>query len=264
MRTEGGGCESVKSPPGRAHFLLKTNRRSRVVAAAAIFAALFAVLGLIPISRLVGISSFITMREALSPLIGMIFGPLGALSVVVGVFLDFGLGRPISFLGLDFLIDSAAVITAGLAFTGMRKLAIAFPSALILLFLASPDSAGVVQVGGASIPFVWMHVLSVGTLAAALSLERMGKIQRIGWAFVGAVMFASTMAGHITGGILTEYVYLSRGTLFGAGSSGAYWTTVFFLYPAERIFLTVVGTAVSVPVLRALDRRQRPAPPGQA
>ena len=187
----------------------------------------------------------------------MIFGPLGALSIVVGVFLDFGLGRPISFLGLDFLIDSAAVVTAGLAFIGRRKLAVLFPAALIALFLVSPDSAGVVQVEGASVPFVWMHVLSVGTLAVALFLERKGRIQRLGWFFVGAVMFASTMAGHVTGGILTEYVYLSQGTLFGAGSSGAYWSTVFFLYPAERVFITVVGTAVSVPVLRALSRRQR-------
>jgi hypothetical protein len=237
--------------------LLRTRRRSSVVAATAVMAALYAVLGLIPISRLVGISSFITFREAISPLIGMLLGPLGGTAIVIGVLLDFGFGRPVVFLGLDFLIDLAAALTAGFAFTGRRKLAVLFPSVLILVFLVSPSSAWLVDVGGIAIPFVWMHAASVGILAAALVLEARGRIQRLSWAFVGSVMFASTMAGHITGGILTEYVYLSQGVLFGSGSATAYWSAVFFLYPAERVFLTLVGTAVSLPVLRALSRRER-------
>lgn len=102
-----------------------------------------------------------------------------------------------------------------------------------------------------------MHAASVVILAAALYLESSRRIQRLSWAFVGSVVFASTMAGHIMGGILTEYVYLSQGILFGAGSVGAYWSTVFFLYPAERVFLTLAGTAVALPVLRALSRRQQ-------
>jgi hypothetical protein len=228
------------------------------VAAAAVLAALYSVLGLIPISRLVGISSFITFREALSPLIGMLLGPVGGLAIVIGVFLDFGFGRPVVFLGLDFLIDLAAVLTAGLAFTGRKKAAVLFPAALIVVFLLSPSSASFVNLGGLYVPFVWMHVTSVGALAAALFLEARGRIGRLSLAFVGSAMFASTMAGHITGGILTEYVYLSRGILFGSGSTGVYWTTVFFLYPLERVFITVIGTAVSLPVLRALSKMERP------
>lgn len=228
-----------------------------MVAAAAVFAGLYAVLGLIPISSLVGISGFITMREAVSPLIGMLFGPLGAFSVAIGVFIDFGLGRPVVFLGLDFLVDAAAVITAGLAFSGRRKAAVLFPAALVGIFLASPSAAWLVDVGGVPVPFVWMHVLSVVVLAGALTLEARGRIRRLSWAFVGAVTFASTMAGHIMGGILTEYVYLSQGILFGSGTTATYWSTIFFLYPAERVFLTVVCTVVSLPVLRALSRRGR-------
>ena len=235
--------------------MLRSGRRTSTIAAVAVLAAVYAVLGLMPISRLVGISSFITMREAVSPLIGMILGPSGGVAVIIGVVLDFGLGRPVVFLGLDFLVDLAAAVTAGLAFTGRRKAAVLLPTALIVAFLLSPASAGFVSVGGISIPFVWMHLTSVGALASALYLESKGRVSRLGPAFVGATMFAATMAGHITGGILTEYVYLSQGTLFGSSTVGAYWTTVFFLYPIERAFLTVVGTAVSVPVLRALSRQ---------
>jgi len=235
-------------------LLFRYKRRSSWVAACAVFAALFALLGLVPVSQLVGMSSFITMREALSPLIGMIMGPLGAVSVIIGVFLDFGLGRPVVFLGLDFLIDVSAALTAAFAFAGWRKLAVLFPTALIIVFLLSPSSALTVSVGGVPVPFVWMHSVSVAVLAAALVLEARGRISRLHWGFVASVMFASTMAGHITGGILTEYVYLSRGLLFGANTIGAYWATVFYLYPVERLFLTLVGTVVSLPVLRALTK----------
>ena len=241
--------------------LLKPKRRSALVASAAVFAGLYALLGLVPISALVGISSFITMREAVSPLVGALFGPLGTVAIALGVFLDFGLGRPVVFLGLDFLIDAAAALTAGLAFSGKRKMSVLFPTALILLFLVSPSSAWLVSVDGISIPFVWMHVASVAALAGALYLEKEGRIRRLGAAFVGAVVFASTMAGHITGGILTEYVYLSQGILFGQGSAATYWSAVFFLYPPERVFITVVGTAVALPVLRALSTRTRSAGP---
>ena len=220
------------------------------------FAALFAVLGLVPVSRLVGISSFITLREAVSPLIGMLLGPLAGVSVVIGVFLDFGLGRPVVFLGLDFLIDLAAAMTAAFAFTGRRRAAVLFPTALIFVFLVSPASSWFVDVGGVSVPFVWMHAASVAGLAGALFFESRGRIGKLSPTFVASVVLASTMAGHITGGILTEYVYLGQGTLFGAQTVSAYWTTVFYLYPVERVFLTIVGTAVSLPVLRALARRR--------
>jgi hypothetical protein len=199
------------------------------------------------------------MREAISPLAGMLFGPVGGgLSMVLGVYLDFGLGRPVSFLGLDFLVDTMAAVTAGLCFLGRRKLAVVLPSALVIVFLVSPSSVLFVDVGGVPVPFVWMHVASIAILAGALYLEAGGTIKRTSAFFVAPVMFASTMAGHITGGILTEYVYLNAGILFNAASAQAYWTTVFFLYPAERLFLTFVGTLVSVPVLRAVSSRRPP------
>ncbi len=236
--------------------MLRPRRRTYAVATASVFAALYAVLGLIPISRLVGIGAFITFREMVSPLAGMILGPVtGGLSIVLGVFIDFGLGRPPTFLGLDFLIDLAAAVTAGLAFTGRRKLALLFPSAVLAVLLLGPSSPLLVSFGG--IPFVWMHVVSLVSLGLALYLEQGGRIRRPSVWFVGATMFASTMCGHAMGGILTEYVYLSSGVLFGYANAGGYWTAIFFLYPAERLFLTIVGTAVALPVLRALSRRQR-------
>ena len=236
--------------------MLRPKRRSALVASAAVFAALFAVLGLVPISRLVGIPSFITFREAVSPLGGMLFGPAAGLSVVIGVFLDFGLGRPVAFLGLDFAVDLAAALVAGLSFTGRRKEAVALSSALIVVFLLSPGAAILVDVNGVPVPFVWMHALSVVALVGAFYAESKGRLGRLSWEFIGAVTFASTMSAHMAGGILTEYVYLANGVLFSYPSTAAYWSFIFYLYPVERVFITVVGTAISVPVLRALAARR--------
>lgn len=236
--------------------MLAVRRKTYLLASASVFAALYAVLGLMPISRLVGIGAFITFREMVGPLAGMLFGPVsGGLSIILGVSIDFGLGRPPVFLGLDFLIDLAAAVTAGLCFTGRRKLAVLFPSAVIAVLLLGPSSPLLVSVGG--IPFVWMHVVSVVVLGVTLYLESAGRINRLSVWFVGATMFASTMCGHAMGSILTENVYLSSGSFFGYGTAGEYWTAIFFLYPAERVFLTIVGTAVALPALRTLARRQR-------
>lgn len=238
--------------------MLRADRRTQLLAAASIFAALYAILGFVPISRLIGIGAFITFREAISPVAGMVLGPVtGGLSMILGTVIDFALGKPPVFLGLDFMIDLAAAVTAGLAFTGRRLLAVAFPSAVLIVFLLGPASPLSVTFYG--IPFVWMHLVSVGVLGGALVLEKRGRIGRLSWVFVAATMFASTMGGHAMGGTLTEFVYLGSGEFFGYATAGAYWSTIFFVYPPERLFLTVVGTMVAVPALRGIQARQKRA-----
>ncbi|MDA4118608.1 MAG: ECF transporter S component, partial [Thaumarchaeota archaeon] len=60
---------------------------TRRIAAVAVFAAVYAVLSLIPVSRLINNVSFLTMAETFSPLTGMILGPVdGGLSVLIGTF----------------------------------------------------------------------------------------------------------------------------------------------------------------------------------
>ena len=231
-----------------------------LAASAGVFAGLYAVLGLVPISALIGLSGFITFREAVSPLTGMLLGPAtGGLSIILGVILDFGLGRPVVFFGLDFCVDLAAAVTAGLCFAGRRTLAVLFPAAIILLLELGPAAPTFVSVGMFSVPFVWMHVLSVAVLAGALAAEKAGKVSRLSPVFVVAVTFAATMCGHAAGGALTEVFYLNSGVLFGFGSVGAYWSYIFYLYPLERGFLTLVGSALAVPVLRGVDARRKRA-----
>jgi hypothetical protein len=218
----------------------------------------YAILGLIPVAPYVGISSFLTFREVLSPLAGMMFGPLsGGFSLVIGNFVDFAFGKPVVFDFLDFVPDLASALVAGLAFTGRRKAAVVLPLLLVLWYSLDPLSADTVQVGGVPVPFYWMHLLSVLVLGIALIFEGAGRIRRLHPAFVAATVFASTMTGHIAGSLVYENILVRVNGVFSPQALLKNWTLVFYAYPAERILFTLVGTAVAVPVLRAISRRSQ-------
>lgn len=244
----------------RACRLLQVARRSYLVASSAIFAVVYAILGLFPVSAYVGISSFLTFREILSPLAGMIFGPLaGGLSMVIGNYVDFALGKPVVFDFLDFVPDLATAVMAGLVFTGRRKVALALPLVLILWYSLDPLSVNFVQVGGFPVPFYWLHLLSVLALGGAFLFEKAGRLKRLNPLYVGATVFASTMTGHIAGSLLYENIFVRVNHVFTYQTIQKNFAYVFYLYPAERILFTVLGAVVAVSVLRALSRRRGPS-----
>ena len=242
--------------------MLHARRRSYMVASAAIFAVVYAILGLFPVSAYIGVSSFLTFREILSPLAGMLFGPLtGGFSMIVGNFVDFAFGKPVVFDFLDFVPDMATAVMAGLVFTGRRKAALALPLILVFWYSVDPLSIESVQVGSIPIPFYWMHLLSVLVLVTVFILETAGKLNRLNPVYVGATVFASTMTGHIAGSILYENVVARINDLFTADTIAGAWRAIFFAYPAERILFTILGTIIAVPVLRSLSRKKGTSPP---
>jgi hypothetical protein len=235
--------------------LLRVSRRSSIVASAAVFAVVYAILGLFPVSAYIGVNSFLTFREVVSPLAGMIFGPLtGGFSMILGNFVDFALGRPVAFDFLDFVPDLASALLAGFVFTGRRKAAVAFPIALVFLYSIDPLSQDLVTYDGISVPFFWLHLVSIAVLGVALLMESRGVLGRLSPIFVAATVFASTMTGHIAGSIMYEDVI---GRINGLETTVTQsWNLIFLAYPAERILFTILGTLVAVPVLRALSRRK--------
>jgi len=250
--------ETIKTTRPARGSLLRVGRRSYFVASSALFAVLYAILGLFPVSPYIGIRSFLTFREILSPLAGMLFGPLlGGFSMLLGNFVDFAIGKPVVFDFLDFVPDTATAVMAGLVFTGRRRSAVALPILLMLWYSLDPLSAVVVYVGGVSVPFFWMHLLSVGTLVGAFWLEGKGVLRKQGPLYVGAATFASTMTGHISGSLLFENIAARVNNTLSAQQIAGAWYAIFFAYPPERILFTVLGTLVAVPVLRALSRSRR-------
>lgn len=237
--------------------MLPVRRRTYAVASASLFAVVYAVLGLFPVSAIIGAGGFLTFREAVSPLTGMLFGPIvGGFSMVLGNFVDFAMGKPIVFDFLDFVPDLVSAVVAGLAFTGHRKAAVGFPVLLLAWFTLDPLSPVLVSVGGINVPFLWMHVISIGVLSGALLYEKRGRLRRLTPAFVGAVTFASTMSGHVAGNIMYENVIFRLDGVIPKDGYQAFWTLAFYAYPLERVLYTVLGTMVAYPVLRAVSRRR--------
>ena len=243
--------------------MLHARGRAYFVASAAVFAVVYAILGLFPVSAYVGVSSFLSFREVISPLAGMLFGPLtGGFSMIIGNFLDFALNKPVVFDLLDFVPDLASAVLAGLVFTGRRRAAILLPLVLVAWYSLDPLSADFVSVQGTPIPFYWMHVLSIAVLGVALALEAKGRMGRLNPAFVASTVFASTMTGHMAGNILYENITVRVNQLFSAQTLQTNWIAVFYAYPAERILFAILGTAVAVPVLRAVSKRRGDAASG--
>ena len=237
--------------------MLSLKRRTAAVAAASLFAALFAVLGTIPISRLLlGSGNFLTASKFVAPLGGMIFGPVvGGLAALIGDLIDAYSGflvlGPTGFAVVA--ADLATVLTSGLAFSGKRVTAVALPVAVVLLYWLDPIS--VLFVGW--IPFSWLHIVSIIILVPVLMLESKGRISKLSPIFVAGVTFASLLCGQMTGTLVGQELSVRLlGTLKLSAWRGL--VLLFFpLYPVERIFFTIVGSIIAVPVLRALSRMRQ-------
>jgi hypothetical protein len=239
-------------------LLLRLKRRSALVAAGAVFAALYAVLGTIPISQLLlGSGNFLTASNFVTPLAGMLFGPsVGGFAAVVGDLLDVYAGY-ISIGSTGFAImaaDLATVATAGFAYSGKWKAAMALPVTILILYWFDPIS--VLFVG--SIPFTWLHMISLLPLGGVLLLKRAGRISGLNPIFVVSVSFGALLCGQLTGTLVGQELTVRIYQILSLQTWREIVPRFFPLYPVERIAFTVVGSFVSVPVLRALWRRQHP------
>jgi uncharacterized membrane protein len=241
----------------------KLNRKTKIIASIAIFASLYTVLRMMQTIPMIGVQggSF-SPSDVLAPLYGIILGSyVGGASVILGTFLAMALGRPVSFMFLDFL--PALVNTVALGFLVRRKWtpAIVLNAALLAVFLLNPLTSIFVNVplGNITIsfPFAWMHIAAFVVLLSPLGRKagqwvEMANSARI-TAGIAILAFIGTMMQHLMGGILTEVV---RGQILGliplASFSTVIWPTVFFVYPWERLVLILLAVVVGTPLARAL------------
>jgi len=236
--------------------MLHTTGTSKRIAYASVFAVVYSITRLFPVSAYVGISSTLTFGETFSPLAGMLFGPyVGALSVTLGTFLDFLLGRPVIFDGLDFVPGAVAAATAGLSFTGRIRESLALPVLFMALFTLDPLSRSLIPVGPTEAPFLWMHLLSAVAMGVVWVLVARAGEGRTSWLFIASTVFLSTMSAHVAGSVLYENVLGRINAVIPPSAFPSRWETIFFLYPVERAFFTIAGTLIAIPVLRALSRR---------
>jgi riboflavin transporter FmnP len=232
----------------------QTSQRTKQIATLTIFTALYIVLRFIPYSMIVGTSGgTLNFSDFLAPIIGILLGPyLGGLSIVIGNFAAVGLGKPMTFYGLDFLPDLMAVLATGFLTQQKRSrwgIVVALNAALLAIFLVNPLTSVFVF----SFPFAWLHIAAFVILLTPLSWMATKWIYTLNYRKVAAgiavLSFIGVMMQHLAGSILFEVVLGQLVNVFSASSYPAIWTTVFFVYPIERTFLVISAVLVGTPLI---------------
>lgn len=236
---------------------------TRLVAVIATLSVVYMIFRMIPTFAMVGVSggSF-SLADVVAPLYGAILGPYaGAISIVLGTFLAIAFGRPMIFLGLDFLPAAVNALTVGLLLRGKRVVATAVYVILLLLFLVNPYTAVFVPVSIPSLNvnsyffFPWLHLIALLVLVSPLSKKAAQWVN--GSSLVNLapgiliLAFIGTFAQHLMGGLLYELIL---GMFVGKAPEvfRLFWNVVFWLYPFERAFLVVLATIIGVPLVKAL------------
>jgi len=201
--------------------------------------------------------------DIIAPIYGILLGPIiGPLSIVLGTFLAIVLGRPATFLGLDFLPATVNALLVGLLMRGRWIVSVATYAALLSLFLIHPLSAVFIPAAipwlniSFQLPFHWMHFIALIVLVSPLSRRSVGwvtgpPITRLALG-VTVLSFIGTFAQHSTGSVLWETVYGMVLKVIKPDAFFAIWNAVFWIYPLERVFLVIAATIIGTASVRAL------------
>lgn len=208
---------------------------------------------------MMGTGGNFALSDMIAPLYGIILGPyIGGISVVIGTFTAMGLGRAPAFFGLDFL--PALVNVVALGFLVRRKWwpVVILNAALLLIFVANPLTLNFVDTPLGSFPFVWLHLIAFAVLLSPLGRKAGQWVETLkpSKAVTGfiSLVFIGTMMQHLMGNILFEVVLGQIAQTIEANAYAVWWSTIFYVYPWERLALVVLAVLIGVPILRVLKK----------
>jgi hypothetical protein len=237
--------------------------KKRVVPLAATFAAVYAILRLMPIFVMIGGSGRVfSTTEFVAPLLGIILGPyVGSVAGLIGTFLGIMLTGRMNFFGLDFLPIMMNAAVLGLLMRRKMAPALASYSALIVLFFAHPSTLHFVSMSllgsTVSVPFIWLHILTWILLASPLSRKSIewisGESEKKRLTAACVLSLIGTTAQHLTGTLLFASMAVP---LMGMSPNALQvtWTAVFYTYPIERLAVILpAATVVTAAVVKTVQ-----------
>jgi hypothetical protein len=247
--------------------LSKTSQRTKQIALTIIFTALYVVLRFVPFSMLIGgAGGFLSISDFLPLIYGIILGPyFGGLSVLIGNLTAMGMGRTVTFLGLDFLPDLVAVVSIGFLFRRKWLPVVLLNAGLLAAFFLNPLTSFFVTIPATNItiPFAWMHIAAFVVLLSPLARKApqwIESVKQTEWAgskqtkyLLGLIIFAfiGTMMQHLTGNILFEVVFGQIGNppIIPVSYWPTQWSFVVLAYPIERTILIASAVLVGAPLI---------------
>lgn len=207
-----------------------------------IFAAVYAVLGQIPLFYIFGVyGQYMPANLVIAPIIGIVLGPLGgmlaaAIGGVVGMLVTGNMPLGI----FSFLPGTFDAFCTGLTFRGKRYASASVFASFILAFSLLP-SIGAVRY------YVWLHVFAlllllspVSTLAVKYVKGTSPKDLFLG---VGILAFIGVLIQHIVGSFIFQLLTMS---------DESYWATLALFYPIERLLATIVAAIAGAGIFKAI------------
>lgn len=231
---------------------------NRGLALLSIFSVLYTILRIIPTFPMIGATGTFSASDVVAPLYGLLLGPyIGGGSIILGTFLSIVFGRPSIFFGLDFLPALVGAVTLGLMVKQKFNTVNLIFILLLFIFLINPLTLLFVNLPyGFVAPFNWLHILALSILISPLSKKALKWITNTEHKYLpqGLLIFCfiGTMMQHLTGAILFESIF---GYILGNITPDAWpsvWTTIFYLYPIERIIIVILSTIIGSALITTL------------
>lgn len=220
------------------------------------FASLYAILSLVSLFPIIGaVGTFITLASIMAPLIGIMLGPyIGAGAAAVGGFIGWSITQTGAFGFLSFIPGASTAFVSGLLINGKRMQSVAIYTVLFLL-LAFYPTIGPVWL----YPFyLWFQLIGLAVLVSpltplAVNFTRVNDNLAELSLGIGIISLASTLLGQIAGNVMFELtrwptVY-PQIEFWRTGQ----WQLLTFVYPVERLIITLTAMAVGVPLLKTIE-----------
>lgn len=232
--------------------------RSKQISIVASFAVIYAIMRIVPSFPVVGApgASF-SMADILVPIYAIIFGPyIASAAIFLGTFLGIVFGKPIIFLGWDFLPATMGALFIGMIIQGKKFIAIGLFIFVLLIFNLLPYTETIIPINDQiSIPYNWFHIVAILALISPVTIISMKWIEdNSNKAIFGLFILAiiGTLFQHIVGGIVfvtTLGIYLES---INPEAFPGIWKTIFFVYPIERLAIAAISAIVATPILRSI------------
>jgi len=222
------------------HVFSKLSTRS--LAAIGVFAALQAVVSVIPFSIAIGVNGSITLGVVTAPLFGLLLGfGAGTIAVLVGSVVGLFINPSGAIFGLLTAVPPAlAAFSAGSVRAGRGYLAGIIILLSVITFYANP-------IARESIFYPWLHIIAlilalspVSKLAATYLNSTSLKKIAVG---VGFAAFVGTLADQAFGSALGIWIFSLPPSV---------WNLIMYVYPIERTVTVAIVTIIGAPVYRRL------------
>lgn len=216
------------------------------VALIAVFAALQAILLVIPFTITIGVSAQITLGVIGGSLIGILLGPIiGGLAVLTGSLIGVSLNPAGAIFGILTPISPFfGAVAAGCVKIRKGYLAGVVILGCLLVFYAHPF-------GRQAFIYSWLHIIAMIIAFSPLAYKAgstFSSVRPAGLAFgIAIAAFIGVMTDHIAGSAVAIW-YLSPIL------TPQQWYLAMPIYPVERIVATILTTMIATPVWYSLRK----------